>query len=100
VGWDNRAYAVAFSLDGKGYVATGDEQTNSSSDVLEYTPETNTWAVRANFLGSGRSSAVAFVAGPWGFVGTGANNSAIENDLFRYSPSTNSWGQVADLLPR
>ncbi len=67
-----RHEAVAFSINGKGYVGTGiDIDGNRLKDFYEYDPETNTWKEAPEFIGSARQGAVAFSINNIGYVGTG-----------------------------
>lgn len=79
-GWDKiadfpgkaRHEAVAFSINGKGYVGTGvDIDGNRLKDFYEYDPSTNTWKEAPEFIGSARQGAVAFSINNIGYVGTG-----------------------------
>ncbi len=79
-GWDRiadfpgkaRHEAVAFSINGKGYVGTGvDIDGNRLKDFYEYDPATNTWKEAPEFIGGARQGAVAFSIDNIGYVGTG-----------------------------
>ena len=61
-----RKEAVAFALNGKGYVLTGLEGTSSSflNDVWEFDPDTKEWTcLEKKFLGGIRGGASSFVIG-------------------------------------
>ncbi|RXQ96814.1 galactose oxidase [Ancylomarina salipaludis] len=67
-----RHEAVAFSINGKGYVGTGvDIDGNRLKDFYEYDPETNTWKEAPEFIGGARQGAIAFSINNIGYVGTG-----------------------------
>ncbi|MCZ4694256.1 galactose oxidase [Ancylomarina euxinus] len=75
-----RREAVAFSVDGKGYIGLGvDEDNNRLSDFWEFNPTTNQWSkVVDMFPGGARQGAVAFAFDTDGngtndvaYVGTG-----------------------------
>jgi N-acetylneuraminic acid mutarotase len=75
-----RFRAVGFSINGKGYFATGTEsiaQTSASvlNDIWEYDPQTNAWTQRPGFSGPARGAAVGFVLGSRVYIGTGVNSS-------------------------
>lgn len=104
-----RSDAVAFSINGKGYVGTGYNgdltSNNYLTDFWEYTPATNQWKQVAYLpgwnndpLNPGRRNAVAFTLGTNGFVGTGYNGTYL-NDFWKYTANADSgvWTSVADL---
>lgn len=86
-----RTDAVGFSVNGKGYVATGyngDDGGNKLSDVWEYDPTTDKWIQKDDFAGGVRADAVAFNIGNYGYVGTGVGESSSEkNDFYRFDPT-------------
>lgn len=93
-----RIGAVAFVINGKAYIGTGNDLsgTGFKQDFYEYDPTSNTWAAKANFpqdlnSGAGITSGAAFAIGNFGYVGlgnTGLNNTQA---FYRYDPATNSW---------
>lgn len=102
-----RSDAVAFSVNGKGYVGSGfNSETTANSyldDFWEYTPSTNSWkqvahipSVDPNY--TGRRNAVAFTINNIGYVGSGYSNTYLK-DFWKYTPSadTGSWTQINDL---
>lgn len=103
-----RSDAVAFSVNGKGYIGTGyngDLENSYLTDFWEYDPATDQWRKVASLPGwtidannPGRRNAVAFAIGAEGFVGTG-NNGTYLNDFWKYTPNADSgvWTPVADL---
>jgi|WetSurSiteA1Bulk_404760.scaffolds.fasta_scaffold02176_2 N-acetylneuraminic acid mutarotase len=81
-----RKKGVAFVIDGKAYVATGD-MGNQKNDVWEYTPSTDLWTTRTNFEGATRVDAVAFsTADGRGFVTTGLSSSTPFDDIWEFKP--------------
>ncbi len=67
----SRGDAVAFSLDGKGYIATG-TSGGARSDVYQFDPTgTGTWTQMTAFERSPRSQAISFVVAGRIFVGLG-----------------------------
>ncbi len=97
-GGGGRFYAVGFSIEGKGYIGTGADQSfNLYNDFWEYDTTANTWTQKANFGGAPRSSAVGFSIGSKGFIGTGGSYYGIcYNDFWEYNPATNTWTQKAN----
>ena len=87
-----RMGAAAFSINGKGYVGTGYDLTNTyKADFWEFDPIANTWTQKANYSGTARYSGVGFAIGSKGYIGTGYNGGSSYNDLYEYDPSTNAW---------
>jgi len=82
-----RASAVAFTINGKGYLATG-SSTSSLSNVWEYDPKTDLWEEKTKFEGSSRSQAVGFAYGNYGYILTGAqSSSSYLYDMARFDPN-------------
>ena len=82
-----RQNAVAFTIGGKAYVTTGDNNSVLKQDVWEYDPASDLWVTRSLFEGGQRNNAVAFsTASGRGFVTTGANGSATYDDLYEFKP--------------
>jgi N-acetylneuraminic acid mutarotase len=91
-----RTGAVAFSINGKGYLGTGNTGPVGSLNDLQrdfwmFDPATNVWTQRADFAGAARSEAVGFSTGDKGYVGTGRSASGFESDFWEYDPVNNSW---------
>nr|WP_321335528.1 kelch repeat-containing protein [uncultured Bacteroides sp.] len=92
-----RAAAVAFVIDGKGYLTTG---TNGSlkTDYWIYNPDTDLWTgdsdddytpfalLNSGYQGSSRSGAVSFSTGTKGFVLAGSTSSTNLDDMYELSP--------------
>ncbi|KAA9325989.1 Ig-like domain-containing protein [Adhaeribacter soli] len=95
---NERWAAVGFTINSKGYVGLGSDNTGFKNDLREYNPATNTWTTKATFGGAARNSAVAFVLGTKAFVGTGLIRSPFNStyktaDIWQYDPVTNTWIQ-------
>lgn len=88
-----RVDAVGFSINGKGYVATGYDGENKLKDVWEYNPKTNTWAQKDDFLGGVRRYAVGFSLKNFGYVGTGNGSTMDKVDFYKFDPSAVSGSQ-------
>lgn len=93
-----RYYAVAFAVNGKGYVGGGYDGTTIFNDFYEYDPATKKWKPIADFPGEARYGAVAFSGNGKGFVGSGKDQSKEMKDFFSYNPQTNQWS-VEQSLP-
>ncbi len=84
-----RMAAVAFTVNGKGYFATG-SNASSVSNVWEYNPATDLWIEKSQFEGSVRSEAVGFGIGNYGYVATGKSQGSYAfDDLVRFDPKAN-----------
>ncbi|MFK7948434.1 MAG: hypothetical protein AB8G11_12660 [Saprospiraceae bacterium] len=99
-GGQNWVNATAFSINGKGYVGTGDEDGNHfQKDFWEYDPSTNTWTQKADFGGVGRRNAIGFSINGKGYIGTGSNGTNGNfylKDFWQYNPTSNTWIRKAD----
>ena len=87
-----RSGAVAFAVNGKGYVGLGKDETKMLGDFWVYDPVSNTWDT-LNTVNQGpdaRYGAVAFAINNIGYVGTGNNGSNLK-DLWAYDPTNNLW---------
>jgi len=87
-----RMSAIAFAVNGKGYVGTGIDATQCYDDMWEYNPATNIWTQKANFGWGQVYDAVGFAIGNNGYVATGHNLSgSYMPDLWQYNPASNTW---------
>ena len=84
--------AMAFSLNGKGYVGCG-HGVGENSDFYSYDPLLNAWTPQASFPGAARQTGIGAAAGGKGYMGMGAGNSNY-NDIYQYNDSTDSWTQI------
>lgn len=76
---------VAFSANGKGYVATGGQGT-VGNNVWEYDPLTDLWQEKTNFEGASRLDAVAFTINNVSYVTTGRSSSYFFDDIWSFEP--------------
>ena len=81
-----RTNAVAFVLDGKGYVTTG-LTSNYLSNTWEYDPAQDQWTERTPFEGTGREGAVGFTVGEKAFVGLGKSSTLRFDDMRTFNPT-------------
>ncbi len=92
-----RVYAVSFSLNNKGYVATGASATSFKSDLWEYDPVSNSWTQKTSFI-RGKAQATSFSLGAGGYIVTGVDSPAVPmNELWAYNQMMNNWYQKANL---
>jgi len=93
-----RVGAVAFSIDGIGYVGMGRDGQNKYKDFYAYDPDQDTWTAVASFGGDKASFGVAFVIGNAGYVCTGEGNGFV-NDFYKFVPGTTggTWTRLAKI---
>jgi len=87
--------AVAFAINGLGYVGTGQRENATTNEFYSYNPKNDVvggdpWK-QISSIGntdgtSKRMNAVAFVIGQYAFVGTGEQNGTYFNDLWMFMP--------------
>ncbi len=80
-----RRYAVAFTLNGKGYVGLG-ENSGVRTDIWEYDPVLDTWNDKTAFEASARQEAVSFVVNNRAFAGLGRSASYYFTDIYEFRP--------------
>lgn len=76
---------VGFSLDGIGYVVTG-EASGVTTEVWEYDPSDDSWDEFPDYEGSARQDAVAFDFGDKAFVLMGRSGSYYFDDNWEFYP--------------
>jgi len=81
-----RQATVAFSINGLGYLTTGNLNGQALPDCWEYDPTTDQWAQKNNFEGTSRDGAVGFAVGSKGYVTTGRSASARFDDIWEFDP--------------
>jgi N-acetylneuraminic acid mutarotase len=91
-GGTSRFGAVAFVINGKGYVATGYDG-QETRDLWEYAPESDIWVQKMSMLGDKRYNAVVFVINNKAYVCSGYGNGVFSNNLEMYDPVTNIWAR-------
>jgi N-acetylneuraminic acid mutarotase len=80
-----RTNAVAFSLNGKGYITTG-LSSSYLNNTWEYDPGTDQWTEKTAFEGTGRDGAIGFSVNNRAFVGLGKSASLRFDDLREFLP--------------
>jgi len=92
-----RERAVAFSINGKGYVGTGVDTTDVvKKDFWQYDPILNSWTQMADLIGVERRNAIAFAINDKGYVGTGMDHTEASlgstlSDFMEFDPVSNVW---------
>ncbi len=91
--------ASGFSLNGKGYVVLGKENSSYRTGLLEYNPVLNTWSSKSNFLGATRIGAISFTIDSTAYIGLGAkaDGSITYTNMYQYFPGMDMWVQRANL---
>lgn len=80
-----RSNAVAFTLNGYGYIACG-EVSGPTNTVWQYDPSTDSWEIQTNFEGSSRQDAIAFSNTSRAFLGLGRTGSLYLDDFNEFYP--------------
>lgn len=75
-----RGNAVAFSMNGLGYITTGTTGAYTST-CWEYNPATDLWVEKTAFEGSAREGAIGFSLNNRGYVATGRSSGLRLDDL-------------------
>lgn len=100
----SRYAAGGFSLNGKGYIGTGNDGA-LKKDFWEYNPIANNWTQKADFAGTARYHVISLAINNKGYFGLGSDDFPSYNfkkDFWEYDPVGNSWLQKADFpgMPR
>ena len=87
---EGRKKAVAFSMEGKGYVGLGEVGGSLQNDFYEFDPSTGTWKEIQEFPDLGRREATAFSlirdGNSYGYVGLGYDGNC-RNDFYEFDPN-------------
>jgi len=93
----NRREAVAFGIDGIGYMGTGHAPNLAPmNDFWAFDPTMNSWTQVGGFPEYGLTMPVAFVAGNHGYLGTGIFGTTKVQDFWKYDAGADMW--IADSL--
>lgn len=92
---DSRDRAMAFRVDGYGYLTGGKDNSVDFPDLYRYDTVGDSWEQRADFPGTPRHGAVAFSAGGKGYLCFGETDVALA-EVWSYDPVADSWEQKAD----
>ncbi len=95
--------AAGFSIGSKGYLCTGLSAGNASTpkDFYEYSPTSDTWTKKADFVGVGRFNAVGFASSTKGYICFGYDTNETErNSVWEFDPAAKSgagdWMKILD----
>jgi hypothetical protein len=89
-----RYAAVGFSINGKGYIGTGNDGVNEN-DFWEYDTTSDSWTQKAFFGGLERMGAFGMSIGSKGYIGGGSSN---YTDFWEYNPANDTWTQKANII--
>jgi N-acetylneuraminic acid mutarotase len=101
---DHHYNTTVFTLDGKGYFATGSAYNFSTasnyttSKVYMFDPATGIWTQKNDFPGGARQYGTAFTANGKAYFGMG-NNGLYLTDLWQYDAANDTWFQIGDFTP-
>jgi N-acetylneuraminic acid mutarotase len=93
--------AVAFSINGKGYIATGYSGDADMVDCWEYDPATKKWTPKDTLPGDARHDAVVFTINGKAYVCGGFDGKKAFNDCWEFDPSAApgfQWQERASFL--
>jgi N-acetylneuraminic acid mutarotase len=90
--------AVAFTIQGKGYVGTGSGAGGTGKDFWEYDPASDSWTQKADLVGSPVSYATGFALNGKGYIGSGVvfGNGDFLKTFYEYDPALDKWTRKAD----
>ncbi|HYC87284.1 MAG TPA: fibronectin type III domain-containing protein [Chryseosolibacter sp.] len=98
-----RIGAVAFVVNGKAYVGTGNDLSGNGfrRDFYAYDPAFNSWQQVADFpedftSAAGITSGVAFATDSLGYVGLGNTGTNNTKAFYRYDPAENTWTAISE----
>ena len=80
-----RTQAVAFTINGLGYIATGG-QGSVGTDVWEYDPVNDLWEEKTGLEASARMEAIAFAIDDRAYIATGRSTGYRFDDLWGFEP--------------
>lgn len=96
-----RSKAVAFAINGKGYIGTGEEDLGIRNDFWQYDTTNNSWKALKPLTGHARYGAVGFAINGKGYIALGGfykhttGEDSLMGDLWEYDPLSENWTQKA-----
>jgi N-acetylneuraminic acid mutarotase len=101
LGGVSRSSAVAFTINGKGYIGTGFDGRQRLNDFWAFTPDSSgegTWEQKDSIPGVGREQAIGFSLGSRGYIGTGYDGTVLLKDFYEYDAGANQWTRKSDFV--
>ena len=93
-----RCSAVAFTVNGTAYIATGGYggYKYRLDDLWAYNEANGTWTQKASMPATARTYAVGFGTDRAGYVGLGYDGDNYLRDFWKYDPANNEWSKASD----
>lgn len=89
---DGRQYAVAFAVDGRGYVQGGLTSAGPTNQLWTYDPVLGNWYARLPLPGAARYASACFVLNGLAYVVGGLfQNGTATDQMWAYDPVSNAW---------
>jgi len=88
-------HSYAFSIDGTGYMVSGNTAAGFTADFYTYDPIADQWSKKDDFPGFPRGFAIGDVVDGKAYFGFGNNGSSNLNDFWEYDPVTDAWTELA-----
>ena len=86
-----RYNAVAFSIEDKAYVGTGNDGSNDLGDFWEYNASTDTWQEIVSYPGQKREEAVVFLIDNKAYICGGKNNGLTDTEFWEFDAEAKTW---------
>jgi N-acetylneuraminic acid mutarotase len=86
-GGTQRSNAIGFSIDGIGFIGTGND-TYLRSDFWQYKPSDNVWIQVTGYPGGAITGGVGFSINGKGYSGLGRDSLVYRNDFWEYTPDS------------
>ena len=93
--FNNTHHSFGFSLNGMGYIVTGNSEAGVRSDFYQYDAETDTWTDLGDFPGGARGFAIGDTWDGKAYFGFGNDGDTRLRDLWVFDPSDMSWTELA-----
>jgi len=101
---ESRVSPVTFTINGKAYIVSGvkvgGQTKQETSEMWEYSPQSNSWLIKAELPGVFRSGSIGFSIAGKGYVAMGCKQNKFKSlcfrELWEYDPQKNEWIKKAD----
>ena len=88
-------HSYGFSIDGVGYLVSGNSVSGLTADFYSYDAEADQWSKKDDFPGQARGFAIGDVVDGKAYFGFGSNGNSALNDFWEYDPVSDEWTQLA-----